>query len=168
MSAFRSACASRVAAFACAALLAGAAQAQALPGGGVLGMSQGQLQQAVPALRHVAHPARLAGGIVGRWAGPAVRLAGVELEPTYFFADDQLQRVEYLALPADGRQAFEALLAWGRTAWGAELSSQGPEGSYANWSADDTDIYLQQSASPRGAQVRLVVKRRVLKDASEL
>ena len=155
-------------ALAAVSLCAALAHAQALPGGATLGMSAGQLQQAVPALRAVPHPARLAGGLVGRWAGPPVRLAGVELAPTFFFADDQLQRVEYVATPGDVERGFEALLAWGRAAWGAELSSQGPEGNYANWTAADTDVYLQQAASARGVQLRLVVKRRILKDASEL
>jgi hypothetical protein len=95
-------------------------------------------------------------------------VAGVDLAPTFYFADGQLQRVEYLAAPVASGQAFESLLAWGRAAWGTELSSQGPEGAYANWATADADVYLQQSAGARGVQLRLVVKRRILKGAGEL
>jgi hypothetical protein len=151
-----------------AVLAAVAAHAQALPGGAALGMSAQQLQQAVPALQPVPHPPRLAGGLVGRWTAPFVTVAGVDLAPTFYFADGQLQRVEYLAAPGASGQAFESLLAWGRAAWGTELSSQGPEGAYANWATADADVYLQQSAGARGVQLRLVVKRRILKDAGEL
>jgi hypothetical protein len=58
------------------------------------------------------------------------------------------------------------LLAWARRGWGAELAANAPEGTYASWSGDDGDVYLQKPAS--GGPVRLVVKRRVLKDAGEL
>lgn len=149
---------------ACAALASFSAQAQALPGGVQMGMTVPQLQQAVPGLRPVAHPARLAGGLVGSWSGPAVELVGVSVSPTFFLAEGQLRRVEYLAAPG----AFDALLAWGRAAWGAELASQSPEGAYATWSAGEVDAYLQQANASPHPVVRLVVKRRALKDDSEL
>lgn len=135
-------------------------QAQALPGGVQLGMTVPQLQQAVPGLHPVPRPARLAGGLVGSWAGPAVDVAGVSLAPTFFLAEGQLRRVEYLAAPG----SFDALLAWGRAAWGPELASQSPEGAYATWTSGELDAYLQQA----GSTVRLVLKRRILKDDSEL
>lgn len=138
--------------------------AQALPGGAQLGMNVPQLQQAVPGLKPVPHPVRMTGGLVGSWSAPAVDVAGAQLTPTFFFAAGELQRIEYLA--ADGTGVFDTLLGWGRTTWGQELASQSPEGSYATWSAPDLDAYLQQTTSPQ--RVRLVVKRRVAKDASEL
>jgi hypothetical protein len=150
---------------ACLGLLACAAGAQALPGGVALGMSPQELRQAQPVLVPVRHPPRLAGGLVGKWSGPGVDVAGVALAPTFFFADEQLERVEYLALAGAGAQAFDALLAWGRTAWGPELASRGPEGDYATWTTDALDVYLQHAGA---GQVRLVIKRHVEKDASEL
>ena len=152
---------------ACVVLAPRPASAQDLPGGAQLGMSAQALQQALP-LRPVQRPARLAGGLVGRWSAPAFNLAGVAITPTYFLADGQLERVEYLADPASGAQAFDALRAWGRAAWGPELASQSPEGAYAAWSSDETDAYLQRTGTADAPVVRLVIKRRVVKDAGEL
>lgn len=146
-------------------LLACAAGAQALPGGVALGMSPQELRLAQPTLVPLRHPPQLAGGLVGKWSGPAVDVAGVALAPTFFFADDQLERVEYLAAADAGAQAFDALLAWGRGAWGQELASRGPEGDYATWTTDALDVYLQRTGA---GQVRLVIKRHAEKDASEL
>jgi hypothetical protein len=151
--------------------LIGCAAAQAapqpLPGGVALGMSLPQLQQALPQLKRVPHPARLAGGLVGAWSADALDASGVSLTPTFYFADGQLQRVEYLARPG-GPEAFAALIAWARSAWGAELSANEPEGAYASWSSDEADAYLQLTNAAHGGQLRFVVKRRVLKDAGEL
>lgn len=146
------------------ALLLPAAQAHELPGAVQLGMTAEQLQQAIPALQPVRRPARLAGGLVGSWSGAPVDLEGVALTPTFYMADGQLQRIEYLAQPGVGAQAFDALVRWGRAAFGPESASGGPEGQYATWADEAMDVYLQRTP----AQVRLVVKQRVLKDASEL
>lgn len=144
-----------------------AAHAQALPGGAVLGMSVPQLRQAAPTVKPVPHPVRLAGGLTGSWADGAVEAAGIALTPTYYFADGELRRVEYLA--RDGSSAsFDALLAWGRDAWGPELPANQPEGTYASWTSETMDVYLQQSRTPRGEVVRLVARRRVTKDGGEL
>lgn len=145
-------------------LLLPAAQGHDLPGGVQLGMNADQLQQAVPTLQPARRPARLAGGLVGSWSGAAVDVAGVALAPTFYMADGQLQRIEYLAPAGAGAQAFDALVGWGRAAFGPEMASGGPEGRYAAWSADTIDVYLQHTSS----QVRLVVKQRVLKDAGQL
>jgi hypothetical protein len=147
---------------ACALFACASAQAQALPGGAQLGMAVPQLQQAVPGLKPVPHPAHLAGGLVGSWSGPTIDVAGAALVPTFFLAEGQLARVEYLATP----EAYAPLLAWGRAQWGAELASDSPEGTYATWSNGEFDAYLQETHGR--PQVRLVIKRRVLKDASAL
>lgn len=140
--------------------------AEPLPGGAELGMSVPQLQQAVPGLERVAHPARLAGGLAGSWTGPAVQVAGIALTPTFFVAHGAVRRVEYLA-PA-GSPAFDPLVAWGRSAWGAELASESPEGAYATWSRGDADVYVQRASGASGTQVRLVFRQVVAKDAGEL
>jgi hypothetical protein len=88
--------------------------------------------------------------------------------PTYFFADGELRRIEYLA-PADADgHAYEALLSWGRRTWGPELASQGPEGAYATWNSDAMEVYLQRTGDARRPQLRLVIKATAGKDASEL
>lgn len=153
-----------IAALACLSFVA---HAQSLPGNVVLGMSAAELQQARPTAKRVAHPARLAGGLVGSWSDDTISLAGAALTPTFFFADGRLERIEYLARDGDPA-AYASLLAWGRSTWGAELAADAPEGSYASWSSGDLDAYLQRANTARGEQVRLVVKHRALKDAGEL
>lgn len=143
-----------------------ATEPRSLPGGTALGMTVPELQ-AQTALKRVPHPARLAGGLVGSWSAGPIDVAGVALTPTFYFADGHLERVEYLARDG-GPVAFPALLAWARQSWGAELAAADPEGAYASWATDDMDVYLQQAGTAQGAQVRLVIRHRVLKDASEL
>lgn len=158
----------RALALACLAALVASAQAQALPDAVQLGMTPQQLRQAVPGLQPVHRPVRLSGGLVGSWSGPPAALAGIPMAPTYFFADGELRRIEYLAAPDADAQAYDALLAWGRKAWGPELASQGPEGAYATWNSDTTEVYLQRTTDARGPQLRLVIKAAAGKDASEL
>jgi hypothetical protein len=144
-----------------------ASAAQALPGNAQLGMSAEQLHEAIPALKRIAHPARMTGGLLGSWSGPSTDIAGVSFVPTFFFAEGELRRVEYVAQATEASTAFDAVRAWGRAQWGAELASQNPEGAYATWASDDMDVYLQMTGS-QPQQLRLVIKRRLLKDASEL
>ena len=157
----------KVFAVAALAIACCAARAQALPGAVSLGLTLPELQQSHPSLWRGPQPARLAGGLVVMWSEADIDVAGVAVTPTFFFADGQLQRVEYLA--RDGAPAsYAALLAWGRSQWGAELAANAHEGAYASWSTGDMDAYLQLANTARGEQVRLVVKRRVEKDAGEL
>ncbi|MDB5958089.1 hypothetical protein [Ramlibacter sp.] len=150
------------------ALLAFAADAQFLPGGAQLGMNAQQLREAVPALQRVPRPVHMAGGLAGNWRGPALEIAGVPLAPTFFFADGELRRVEYVADARSAANAYESLLAWGRASWGPELASQGTEGTYAAWTTGQVQAYLQQSSGTSRAQLRLVVKLLAGRDGSEL
>lgn len=151
---------------------AGALHAQTLPPGVRLGMTSEELQAAVPALEHVQRPQRLSGGLLGSWRGAPSSMAGLVFEPTFFFADAQLRRVEYLAsaqaAPDGGAAAFAQLVQWGRGAFGSELASNDPGSAYAAWVSNDTDVYLQRVSDPRRASVRLVYKARQLRDGSEL
>jgi len=149
-------------------LLAVAAHAQALPGGAQLGMNAQQLRDVVPGLARVPRPVRMAGGLVGSWRGPAVDIAGVLLAPTYFLAEGELRRVEYVADADTAANGYESLLAWGRSLWGPELASQGSEGAYAAWTGDKLQAYLQLAGGGQRSQLRLVVKLRSTRDASEL
>ena len=149
-------------------LLATTAHAQALPGGAQLGMTAQALREVVPSLQRVRRPVHMAGGLTGSWRGPVVDIAGVPFAPTFFFAEGELKRVEYLAddrAPANG---YESLLAWGRYTWGPELASQGSEASYATWTSGQVQAYLQQAGGAQRAQLRLVVKLLAARDASEL
>ncbi|RYZ11083.1 MAG: hypothetical protein EOO24_07345 [Comamonadaceae bacterium] len=142
-------------------------ESAALPASVTLGMTVAQLQQALPGLQRVTRPVRLAGGLVGSWAGEPVDIAGVAVVPTFFMAGGQLRRIDYLAQDT-GPAAFAALLDWARQAWGAELAGSGPEGAYASWSVEGVDAYLQLPAGGSAARTRLVVKQQVRKDADDL
>lgn len=160
-------------ALAAAALVAaGAAAAQSLPPGVRLGISPAELQAAVPDAQRVARPQRLAGGLAGTFRGAPTAIAGLDFEPTFYFAGAQLRRVEWMAVtdaqPDRGAAAFDELVAWGRGRFGSELASRDPGSRYAAWVAGDTDVYAQLVEGGRGASVRLVYKARQLKDASEL
>lgn len=150
----------------------GAASAQSLPPGVQLGMSPAELQAVLPDAQRVARPQRLAGGLAGTFRGGHAAIAGLDFEPTFYFAGAELRRVEWMAVtdaqPDHGAAAFDELLAWGRNRFGNELSSRDPGNRYAAWVAGDTDVYAQLVEGGRGASVRLVYKARQLKDASEL
>ncbi|HEY2256685.1 MAG TPA: hypothetical protein VGI11_13690 [Variovorax sp.] len=154
------------------ALAGGMAQAQALPPGVHLGMSADELRAALPGLEHVQRPQRLAGGLAGSWRAAPSIIAGLPFEPVFYFAGDELRRVEWSAstdqLPDLGAAAFAEILAWGRGNFGPELASYDPSSAYAAWVQGDADVYAQRNSDPRHASVRLVYKIRVLKDGSEL
>ena len=155
-----------------ALLISGAVSAQSLPPGVQLGMSPAELQAALPDAQRVARPQRLAGGLAGTFRGAPTAIAGLDFEPTFYFAGAQLRRVEWAAVadaqPERGAAAFDELVAWGRGRFGNELASRDPGNRYAAWIAGDTDVYAQLVESGRGASVRLVYKARQLRDASEL
>jgi len=157
-----------------AALVLGAiaVHAQALPEGVRLGMSAAELQAALPGLERVARPQRLAGGLSGSWRSNPMVFAGLSFEPVYFFAADQLRRVEWSAAtdsqPDLGAAAFAEIVAWGRGSFGPELGSNDPGSAYAAWVQGDVDVYAQRMSDPRHASVRLVYKLRQVRDGSEL
>ena len=157
---------------AAALFMTGAAAAQSLPPGVQFGMSPAALQAVLPDAQRVARPQRLAGGLAGTFRGGPAAIAGLDFEPTFYFAGAQLRRVEWVAdadaQPDRGAAAFDELLAWGRGRFGGELASRDPGSRYAAWVAGDTDVYAQLVEGGRGASVRLVYKARQLKDASEL
>ncbi|HEY2255193.1 MAG TPA: hypothetical protein VGI11_06105, partial [Variovorax sp.] len=137
-----------------------------------LGMSADELRAALPGLEHVQRPQRLAGGLAGSWRAAPSIIAGLPFEPVFYFAGDELRRVEWSAptdqLPDLGAAAFAQILAWGRGTFGPELASYDPGSAYAAWVQGDSDVYAQRNSDPRHASVRLVYKMRVLKDGSEL
>jgi hypothetical protein len=149
-----------------------AAHGQALPSGVRLGMSSEALQAALPGVERVHRPQRLAGGLAGNWHAAPTTLAGLSFERVFFFAGDELRRMEWVAAadaqPDLGAAAFAELVAWGRSRFGGELSSNDPGSAYAAWVDGDADVYVQRTSDPRRASVRLVYKTRHVKDGSEL
>lgn len=149
-----------------------AAHAQALPPAVHMGMTAQELQAALPTTEPVPHPQRLSGGLLGSWRGERAPIAGLMFKPTYYFAAGRLKRIEYDAtaqgLPDGGEAAFSALLQWGRDAFGNELAALDPGSTYVSWSSSDLDVILQRTGDARRANLRLIYKQRVLRDASEL
>ncbi|MBT2303540.1 hypothetical protein J7E70_24135 [Variovorax paradoxus] len=136
-------------------------------------MTADELQAALPGLERVQRPQRLAGGLAGNWRAAPATVAGLSFEPIFYFGGGQLRRVEWVAAaqaePDLGAAAFAEIVAWGRSAFGPELSSSDPGSAYAAWVQGDTDVYAQRVTSdPRRASVRVVYKVRQQKDASEL
>ncbi len=146
-------------------------RAQPLPEGADLGATAAHLQRAIPDLERVARPTRMSGGLVGLWRSTPVAVAGVLGNYTFFLAGGQVRRIEFWAdAPADfaaADAAFDAIAAWGRALYGAEMASGGPGARYAAWSRAGVDIYLQQAPPPR-AGVRLVRVARAQRDGSAL
>jgi hypothetical protein len=155
-----------------AIFIAGALHAQALPEGVRLGMSADELKAALPSAQAVARPQRLSGGLVGSLRGAPALVAGLPLEPTFYFAGGQLRRVEFAAsaqAEADaGARAFSEIVQWGRSAFGPELASGDPGSQYAAWVQGRTDVYAQRIQNPQHASVRLVYALRERKDDSQL
>lgn len=149
-----------------------ALRAQELPSGVRAGMSAEELNAALPGLERVLRPSRLAGGLAGSWRAPPKLIGGLAFEPVFYFAGDQLRRIEWTAAaeaqPDQGAAAYGALVDWGRQSFGPELGSNDPGSAYAAWVDGDWDVYAQRSADARRASVRLVYKARQLKDGSEL
>lgn len=149
-----------------------ALHAQALPAGVRLGMSTEELRAALPGVERVQRPQRLAGGLAGTWHAAPAKVAGLLFEPVFFFAGGELRRVEWVApagtSPDLGAAAFADIVAWGRSNYGPELSSNDPGSAYAAWVQGDMDVYAQRTRDSHHASVRLVYKARQVKDASEL
>jgi hypothetical protein len=147
-----------------------AVRAQQLPQGVVLGMSADELRRAVPDVEKVRRPVRMAGGLVGSWCSTPVQVFGLTGQQTFYFAGNRLTRVEFVGNAADASanaEAFNQIIAWGRSLDGPGIYANDAQGSsYAEWGAGDTEIYAQYVGGSGG--VRLVYKRKPDRDASQL
>jgi hypothetical protein len=151
------------------AMLPVALHAQEMPAGVVLGMSAEELRRVVPPLEKVRRPQRMAGGLVGAWRSPDVQVLGLNGEQTFFFAHDRLDRVEFVGSAPDepgNAQAFDRIVAWGRSLYGQEIAAADAGARYAEWTAGDTEVYAQYRGAHAG--VRLVYRLRADRDASQL
>ncbi len=152
-----------------AAVAPSALHAQEMPAGVVLGMSAEELRHAISPLEKVRRPQRMAGGLVGAWRAPDVQVLGLSGEQTFFFVHDRLDRVEFVGSASDepgNLQAFDRIVAWGRSLYGQEIAADDAGARYAAWSAGDTEVYAQCGGAH--ASVRLVYRLRAERDASQL
>jgi hypothetical protein len=146
-----------------------ASHAQELPAGVTLGMPADELRHVLPELEKVRRPQRMTGGLVGTWRSPPIQMLGLEGRETFFFAQARLTRVEFVGSTADGADnsnAFDRIVAWGRTHYGQEIAANDAGASYAEWSVGDMEVYAQYAAAK--AEVRLIYKLRPERDASQL
>jgi hypothetical protein len=151
------------------AMAPSALHAQEMPAGVALGMSAEELRHVMPQLEKVRRPQRMAGGLVGAWRAPAVQVLGLSGEQTFFFAHERLDRVEFAGSAPDepgNLQAFDRIVAWGRSVYGQEIAADDAGARYAEWTAGDTEVYAQFGGAR--ASVRLVYKLRQERDASQL
>ncbi|MCJ0764928.1 hypothetical protein [Variovorax terrae] len=154
------------------------AWAQALWGAAAYGMTEAELQAALPAVQRLRKPERLAGGTRGLWVLPETPLAGASFETVFYFNKNrQLQQVEQrLAAPqpqCGTKPVFEELVASLRQLHGPELAAGdrpdgGPASSVASWVAGDLDIIASHTEAASRCAIRVIYKPRLLKDASEL
>ena len=152
-----------------AALAVAAANAQEMAPGVVLGMSATDLVHALPQLEHVRRPPRLGGGMVGAWRADGVQMLGLTGQQTYYIADRQLRRIEFVGTTPDrldNGAAFERLVSWGRTTYGQEVASADPGSRIAEWNTGDGSVYVPWD-DLRG-EIRLVYQLRVERDAGQL
>ncbi len=137
----------------------------------LLGLDAGQLASRLPALQAVRAPRRLSSGAVGSLRVPDAQYGGLHFEQTLYLAHQKLQQTELvMAAPAPAEVA--ALAGSLRAQLGAELASSfsTPGGlvETASWVSGDADITLFHAVPPARPGVRLVIKQRQLRDASEL
>ena len=162
-------------AFALALLFVGPALAQALPPAIHVGMSSDELQAAGLDLRRVSRPERMANGARGLWQQTAQPGDdGLVFDITYFVRGASVDRIDLqLAAAPDGPMAaYERIVATLRTQLGSELRSKESVGNSlsetASWAAKDQDVAAYLSGARDAEKVRIVYKRRELKDASTL
>ena len=111
-------------------LLPCALHAQGLPAGVALGMTASDLTRLVPQLERVRHPPRMSGGLVGTWRSKRIQMFGMIGQQTYYFADDQLRRVEFVGAVEDAEsdaEVFDRLIGKSRKAGqaGIEIAAKG-------------------------------------------
>jgi hypothetical protein len=164
-----------VAALAALAAAPSGALAQTLPPGVHLGMTADELQAAGLDLQRVRRPERMPGGALGVWSQAGqVGDDDMSFDVTYFMRGPVLDRVELVMTSArEGVAAsYERVVGVLRGQFGAELRSRSPAGTAvdetASWAAEGEDVAVYMTGAKDAAKVRVIYKRRTVKDASTL
>lgn len=150
------------------------ARAQQLPPTVKPGMSLAELQATGIDLQRVQRPERMPNGTRGLWQSLQSGDDGLSFEATYFLRGTTVDRIDLVLVSApDGNAAaFERIVGKLRGQFGPELRSQQSSGAAtdetASWSDDDQNI-AAYSRGERGAEkIRVVYKRREVRNGDTL
>ncbi len=168
----------RISALVLAALALCAAHAQTPWPNVTHGMSEAEVQAALPAAQALRRPVSGPRGLRGLLVMPGTPVAGIPFDTTFFFRDRRLQLVEQLYISTqpgcDAKPAFGALVAQLHGRYGQELTANdtaagaGGANVTSSWVAGDTDVVASIAESAARCSIRLIYRERVLKDADEL
>ncbi|MES2512263.1 MAG: hypothetical protein V4625_20235 [Pseudomonadota bacterium] len=152
--------------------LCSAAHAQdVLDNTGLLGMSAGELTSRLPGIQAVRAPRRLSSGALGSLRVPDALYGGLHFEQTLYLAHQKLQQTD-LVLNSPEPGQVDTLMQTLRARLGPELASSFSTSDAlidtASWVNGDADVTLFHVAPPARPGIRLVIKQRQLRDASEL
>ncbi|MES2399394.1 MAG: hypothetical protein V4573_05350 [Pseudomonadota bacterium] len=137
----------------------------------LLGMTSAELASRLPPTQTVRPPRRLSSGAVASLRVPDALYDGLHFEQTLYLAHQKLQQTD-LVMTSPAPDQIATLLQSLRRQLGAELASSyaTPEAviDTATWVSGDADVTLFYSTLPERPSVRLVIRQRQLRDASEL
>ncbi|MES2189679.1 MAG: hypothetical protein V4454_06115 [Pseudomonadota bacterium] len=137
----------------------------------LLGMTAGELASRLPSTQTLRPARRLSSGAVGSLRIPDALYDGLHFEQTLYLAHQKLQQTD-LVMASPAPDQIAALLQSLRRQLGDGLASSytTPDAMIdtATWVSGDADVMLFYSTLPERPSVRLVIKQRQLRDASEL
>jgi hypothetical protein len=137
----------------------------------LLGMRHEQVQTRLAGIQSVRSPRRLSSGALGSLRVPDLICEGIHFEQTLFFSHQKLAQMELVPI-SPGAGAYGDLVQSLRVQLGPELasSSSTPDTvmETASWVTGDADVMLFRSGRPGNPGLRLVIRQRLLPDASEL
>jgi hypothetical protein len=137
----------------------------------LLGMSAGELASRLPPMQTVRAPRRLSSGAVGSLRVPDVLYEGLHFEQTLYLSHQKLQQTDLVMASQEPGQVAALLQSMRRQLGDGLVSSYATSDAVidtATWVSGDADVVLFYSIPPGRPSVRLVIKHRQLRDASEL
>ena len=159
-----------------AAVLAasGACMAQTAVDGHLLGLTDTELQAALPEVQRLHKPVPGPRGLRGSWEASATRLRGLPFSSTFYIRDQRVQRIEQLwrsnTALCTGEQAFAAIASDLDAQYGARITSGEAEDAQQSsvWQAGTFDVIGYFTRTPGPCSIRMVYQWHVVKDASAL
>jgi hypothetical protein len=142
------------------------------------GMTEAELQAALPAVQPLRRAIPGPHGLRGLWALPHTPVAGIPFDTTFYFRDRRLQQVEQLYIntqpTCDARASYAALVNELSARYGKQLTANDSAAGGAGmnisstWVTGDTDVVASIAESAARCSIRLIYRERVVKDADAL
>ncbi|CAN5546119.1 hypothetical protein BH11PSE7_BH11PSE7_29770 [soil metagenome] len=142
------------------------------------GMSEAELQAALPDVQPLRRAVAGPHGLRGLWSLPHTPVVGVPFDTTFYFRDKRLQQVEQLFVNTqpgcDARASYTALVNELSARYGKQLTANDSAAGSAgmnissSWVAGDTDVVASIAMSAARCSMRLIYRERAVKDADEL